>query len=124
MAESSRRGTIFLAEDEALLRELGETILSQAGYKVITAPDAEEIVSLLNNYSEQVDLLLTDVIMPGVSGQELAHLARTRWPEIRVLYMSGYSDQDLENLLDDASFLQKPFTPAELMTKIKELIGN
>jgi two-component system, cell cycle sensor histidine kinase and response regulator CckA len=126
MSASPQRtaGTILLAEDEALLRELGETILRQAGYNVLTAPDAHELLLLLNGYSEPVDLLLTDVVMPGLSGQELAHLARARWPQIRVLYMSGYSDEELESLLRDSSFLQKPFTPSELMAKVKELIGN
>jgi DNA-binding response OmpR family regulator len=117
-------GTILLAEDEALLRELGETILRQAGYNVLTAPDAKELMSLLNGYSENIDLLLTDIVMPGLSGQELAHLARARWPRIRVLYMSGYSDEELESLLRDSAFLQKPFTPSELMAKVKELIGT
>jgi two-component system, cell cycle sensor histidine kinase and response regulator CckA len=116
--------TILLAEDQALLRELGQTILSQAGYKVVTAPGESELRSLLSDYPEAVDLLLTDVLMPGLSGQELAHLARKRWPEIRVIYMSGYPDHELENLLGDAAFLQKPFTPSELMAKVKELIGN
>lgn len=116
--------TILLAEDQVLLRELGQTILSQAGYNVVTAPDAHELRSLLSDYPEAVDLLLTDVLMPGLSGQELAHLARKRWPEIRVIYMSGYPDHELENLLGDAAFLQKPFTPSELMAKVKELIGN
>jgi DNA-binding response OmpR family regulator len=117
-------GTILLAEDEALLRELGATILSQAGYKVVTAAGAQQLVSLVNGYSGQIDLLLTDILMPGLSGQELAHLARARWPHIRVLYMSGYSNDELENLLRDAAFLQKPFTPNELMAKVKELIGT
>lgn len=124
MSGTAQRGTILLAEDEALLRELGETILRQAGYNVLTAPDAKELVSLLNGYAENIDLLLTDVVMPGLSGQELAHLARARWPQIRVLYMSGYSDDELESLLRDSAFLQKPFTPSELMAKVKELIGN
>jgi two-component system cell cycle sensor histidine kinase/response regulator CckA len=124
MPETAQRGTILLAEDEALLRELGETILRQAGYNVVTAPDPQELLSLVKNYAEQIDLLLTDVVMPGLSGEELAHRARARWPRIRVLYMSGYSNEELESLLRDASFLQKPFTPAELMAKVKELIGN
>jgi len=124
MSAIPQRGTILLAEDEALLRELGETILRQAGYNVLTAPDAKELMSLLNGYSENIDLLLTDIVMPGLSGQELAHLARARWPRIRVLYMSGYSDEELESLLRDSAFLQKPFTPSELMAKVKELIGT
>ena len=116
--------TILLAEDEALLRELGETILSQAGYKVVTAAGADELRKLVAESPAQVDLLLTDVLMPGLGGQELVALAKRRWPRIRVLYMSGYSTEDLNDLDHDAAFLQKPFTPSELMAKIKELIEN
>ena len=116
--------TILLAEDEALLRELGQTILTQAGYKVVTAPGAPELRSMVESYSDPVDLLLTDVVMPGLSGQELARLARQRWPKVRVLYTSGYPGNDLEDLLSDSAFLQKPFTPSELMGKVKELIGS
>jgi two-component system, cell cycle sensor histidine kinase and response regulator CckA len=117
-------GTILLAEDEILLRELGETILTQAGYKVLSAHDPQDLLSFVSDYSDHVDLLLTDLVMPGLSGQELATLARRRWPSIRVLYMSGYSDDDFDNLLHDSAFLQKPFTPSELMGKVKELIGS
>ena len=125
MVRAAQRGagTILLAEDEALLRELGETILRQAGYVVVTASATDGLLPLLNNFSDRVDLLLTDVAMPGLSGQELAQKARARWPHIRVLYMSGYSTDEIENLETDAEFLQKPFTPAELMAKVKGLIG-
>lgn len=119
----STAGTILLAEDEALLRELGETILSQAGYKVVTAAGPDELRKLVAESPAQVDLLLTDVLMPGLGGQELVALAKQRWPSIRVLYMSGYSTEDLNDLDGDA-FLQKPFTPSELMAKVKELIEN
>ena len=126
MAPATQRanGTILLAEDEVLLRELGETILTQAGYKVLSPNDSRDLISFVNDYSDPIDLLLTDLTMPGLSGQELAALARRRWPSIRVLYMSGYSDQEFDNLLCDSAFLQKPFTPSELMAKVKELIGN
>lgn len=125
MAKTSQRatGTILLAEDEPLLRELGETILKQAGYRVLTADGPEQLLSLVSDYSEIIDLLLTDVVMPGLSGQELARLARDRWPEIRVLYTSGYSGDELDGLLKDGAFLQKPFTPTELMAKVQKLIG-
>ena len=116
--------TILLAEDEALLRELGQTILTQAGYKVLTAPGPEELRKLVAESSAQIDLLLTDVLMPGLGGQELVALVKQRWPRIRVLYMSGYSTEDLEGFDHEAAFLQKPFTPSELMAKVKELIGN
>lgn len=124
MAKASQRAirTILFAEDEPLLRELGETILSQAGYKVLTAGQPQQLLSFLDQYSGSIDLLLTDVAMPGLSGQELARLARVRWPGIRVLYTSGYSNDELDGLMQDAGFLQKPFTPTELMAKVKKLI--
>jgi two-component system, cell cycle sensor histidine kinase and response regulator CckA len=126
MAETQKRGTgtILLAEDEPLLRELGETILRQAGYTVITAPSTEEIKNLLTTYSGKIDLLLTDVVMPGMSGPELVRIVRERWPKIRVLYMSGYADDEIEDLDRDAGFLQKPFTPSDLTAKIAEVLAS
>jgi two-component system cell cycle sensor histidine kinase/response regulator CckA len=117
-------GTVLLAEDEPLLRELGETILQRAGYSVITAPDTAALATLIATYPARVDLLVTDVIMPSMSGPELAKLARKRWPDIRVLYMSGYADDDLQELQGDFAFLQKPFTPSELIEKIAEVLGG
>jgi two-component system cell cycle sensor histidine kinase/response regulator CckA len=126
MTETRKRGTgtILLAEDEPLLRELGETILTQAGYKVLTAPSSDALKSLIADYAGKVDLLLTDVIMPGMSGPELVRVVKVRWPEIRVLYMSGYADDEIEDLDRDAGFLQKPFTPSELTAKIAEVMGS
>jgi two-component system, cell cycle sensor histidine kinase and response regulator CckA len=126
MTETHKRGTgtILLAEDEPLLRELGETILTQAGYKILTAPNAEELKKFVAEHDGKVDLLLTDVVMPGMSGPELVRLVRARWPEVRVLYMSGYADDEIEDLDRDAGFLQKPFTPMELTAKIAEMIGR
>jgi CheY-like chemotaxis protein len=116
-------GTILLAEDEPLLRELGETILTQAGYRIQTAPNAEELKKFVAEHDGKIDLLLTDVVMPGMSGPELVRLVRARWPDVRVLYMSGYADDEIEDLDRDAGFLQKPFTPMELTAKIAEMLG-
>jgi two-component system, cell cycle sensor histidine kinase and response regulator CckA len=126
MAETHRRGsgTILLAEDEPLLRELGQTILTQAGYEVLTAPNPEALKSFVAEYAGKIDLLLTDVVMPGMSGPELVRVVKARWPEVRVLYMSGYADDEIEDLDRDAGFLQKPFTPAELTEKIAEVLGG
>jgi len=125
-ADTHKRGTgtILLAEDEPLLRELGETILTQAGYKVLTAPSIQALKSLMADYSGSIDLLLTDVVMPGMSGPELVHVVRERFPEIRVLYMSGYADDEIEDLDRDAAFLQKPFTPSELTAKVAAVLGS
>jgi DNA-binding response OmpR family regulator len=117
------RGTVLFADDEPLLRELGETILAQAGYKVLTAPDSDALKSLLTEYSGAIDLLLTDVNMPGITGPELAHLVRERRPNIRVLYMSGWAADEIKNLDRDAVFLQKPFSPSELTAKVAEVMG-
>ena len=117
-------GTILLAEDEPLLRELGQTILTQAGYNVLTAPDMEALRALIAEHPGKVDLLLTDVVMPDISGPELVRMGKKRWPAIRVLYMSGYTDDELQDLDRDAGFIQKPFTPAELTAKIEEVLGN
>jgi two-component system cell cycle sensor histidine kinase/response regulator CckA len=126
MIEPHKRGTgtILLAEDEPLLRELGETILTQAGYKILTAPNAEALRKFVAEHEGAIDLLLTDVVMPGMSGPELVHLVRKRWPDVRVLYMSGYADDEIEDLDRDAGFLQKPFTPTELTAKIAEMLGR
>lgn len=117
-------GTILLAEDEPLLRELGETILKQAGYSVLSAPSTSALKELIANHSADVDLLLTDVVMPGLSGPQLVRLVKARWPKIRVLYMSGYADDDIKDLDRDAGFLQKPFTPSELTAKIAGVLGR
>ena len=125
MTESRQRGpaTILFAEDEALLRELGETILRRAGYKVISICRREELDSLLKSRDE-VHVLLTDVVMPEISGQELASLVQSRWPGVRTIYTSGYSSDELKDLQGAAAFLQKPFTPAELMEKIREVLEH
>ena len=121
-AQGVKGAKILLAEDEELLRELETTILEQAGYEVITAEGPDELRSLVSGYKDSVDLLLTDVVMPGVSGQELVRLARGRWPDVRVLYMSGYSNEEIRISEPDAEFLQKPFTPSELMAKILAIL--
>jgi two-component system, cell cycle sensor histidine kinase and response regulator CckA len=117
-------GTILLAEDEPLLRELGETVLQQAGYSVVTGPDTAAISEIIARHPGEIDLLLTDVIMPGLSGPALARLAKNRWPNIRVIYMSGYADDDIQGLEGEFAFLQKPFTPAELKGKIAQVLGG
>jgi CheY-like chemotaxis protein len=118
----ARKATIFFAEDEPQLRELGETILSRAGYRVVTAATSEALKSLVQDYPGQVDLVLTDIVMPGVGGLELVALAKARWPAIRVLYVSGYTGDQIKGIDPNVAFLQKPFTPLELLTKVAETL--
>ena len=126
MTGTSQRGhaTILLAEDEALLRELGEAILRNAGYTVVSVHRREELDSLLKSSTNDIDVLLTDVVMPEISGQELAAKVRSRWPGVRVIYTSGYPSEELKDMHRGATFLQKPFTPAELMDKIREVLAG
>ncbi len=73
--------------------------------------------------STPIDLVVTDVAMPEFSGQEVAALVRARWPKVRVIYASGYPIDEITGIEGDAAFLQKPFTPSELMAIVREMLG-
>ena len=125
--ELSGHETILLVEDEPELRELTRTVLAERGYNVIEAMSAEGAERLATQESggSKIHLLLTDVIMPGVSGRELAKRVLARQPSVRVLYMSGYTYNVIaENgtLERGVAFLQKPFTPSGLVEKVREVL--
>jgi len=117
--------TILVAEDEEAVRELVRTVLVRLGYRVIVAPDGLEAVDLAARQS--IDLLLSDVIMPGLSGPETAVRVKQLQPDVRVLFMSGYTAGaiDRHSLLEqDAALLQKPFTPGVLATMVREALSG
>jgi len=117
-----RTGAVMVVEDEDALRKLVSSILSAAGYQVTVACNGDEALS--ESAAKQIDLLLTDVVMPGVSGPELAAQLRARQEDLRVVYMSGY-DRDLvqQEVLDGrATLLAKPFTPRGLLTRLDEVL--
>ncbi|HEY1924341.1 MAG TPA: PAS domain S-box protein, partial [Candidatus Acidoferrum sp.] len=126
--ERSGKETILLVEDEPELRELTRTVLTARGYKVIEAVNAEDAERLANeSYSRgaKIHLLLTDVIMPGVSGRELAKRVLALQPSVRVLYMSGYTYNVIAQngtLERGVAFLQKPFSPSGLVEKVREVL--
>ena len=127
LAALSGRETILLVEDEPELRELTRNVLAARGYNVIEAMSAEGAERLASDSSGggKIHLLLTDVIMPGVSGRELAKRVTARQPSVRVLYMSGYTYNVIaENgtLERGVAFLQKPFTPSALVEKVREVL--
>jgi len=128
IGERSGKETILLVEDEPELRELTRTVLTARGYKVIEAVNAEDAERLANeSYSRgaKIHLLLTDVIMPGVSGRELAKRVLARQPSVRVLYMSGYTYNVIAQngtLERGVAFLQKPFSPSGLVEKVREVL--
>ncbi len=119
--------TILLVEDEEAVRELTSRILTAKGYSVVAAKSAREAEDFSEKHSQEIHLLLTDIVMPGTSGRELARRITKRHPRTRVLYMSGYTDNVLAQggvLEAGLSFLQKPFTPAVLAQKVRDVLDR
>ena len=117
--------TVLVVEDEEALRSLAREYLQSCGYQVILASDGREAMAVADKHHGPIQLLLTDVVMPGMTGWELAKLLTIRHPEIRVVYMSGYTDDAVvrRGLLDPSVvFLQKPFTLEALSRKLKEVM--
>ncbi len=119
-------GTVLLAEDEERVRKLGRQFLEASGYRVLEAKSASEALELMAQHEGEIDLLITDVIMPQMSGRELAERVVKQKPGIRVLFMSGYTDDVIVRhgeLEAGTAFLQKPFTRDALARKLRELLG-
>jgi PAS domain S-box-containing protein len=124
---SEGKETILLVEDEPAVRELARMVLSEGGYEVIEAQNAEDAVRLAGRHGSEIHLLLTDVVMPGMSGHDLAKHLTALHPYLRVLYMSGYTHNVIaENgyLEEGLSFLQKPFTPRALAQRVRETLDR
>jgi DNA-binding NtrC family response regulator len=118
--------TILLVEDEQALRDMVTKVLTSRGYRVIPAASAEEAEQISSSNST-IDLLLTDVVMPRVSGTELGTRIARRYPRIKVLYMSGYTANSMQpGQVNDLghSFLEKPFTPQALAEKVREVLDT
>jgi DNA-binding response OmpR family regulator len=119
--------TVLLVEDEDGIRSLARTILEKAGYRVVEAANASEAERLFANTPMQFGLLLTDVIMPGVSGPRLYERLVQLRSGLKVLYISGYTDDEVlrrGHLEPGVDFLQKPFTAAELRARVRSAIDR
>ena len=119
--------TILVVEDQPALQDLARTILENLGYSVITATSGGEALQLADNLAQPPDLLLTDVIMPGMSGRVLADQLCRRYPRLQVLYMSGYTDDAIVHygiLEPGIEFIHKPFTPTGLANRIRSLLDR
>jgi CheY-like chemotaxis protein len=119
--------TILLVEDEAAVRELTRMVLSKRGYSVLEALNPADAEQLAGSHGSEIHLLLTDVVMPGMSGRELAKRLTAQRRNLRVLYMSGYTYNVIAEggtLEDGLSFLQKPFTPQVLAQKVRETLDR
>jgi CheY-like chemotaxis protein len=119
--------TILLVEDAEMVREFAQNVLVESGYTVLEARDGQEALQMCREYTEPIHLLLTDVVMPGMSGRELAeHVTRLR-PDIKILYMSGYTDNAIvhHGLLEpDINFLQKPFSTTALSHQVRQVLDE
>ncbi len=119
--------TILLAEDDLLVREIANDLLVKQGYTVLTAKNGMEALDILGSHGGGIDLLLTDVVMPEMNGKELYGKVAEKHPAIRVLYMSGYTDNVIAHhgVLDEGvDFIQKPFTIRALAEKVREVIDS
>ncbi len=117
--------TLLLVEDEAGLRELLARVLAEKGYKVLAASNGPEALRLARD--RNIDLLLTDVVMPHMRGQQLAEELSVRQPNLAVIYMSGYTDNALMHsgaLPPGTTFLQKPFTPDVVLRRVREVLNE
>ena len=118
--------TVLLVEDENAVRVLVRRVLDRMGYTVLEAEDGPTALRVMDQRGAPVDLLLTDVIMPGMSGRELADRLLESQPDLKVLFMSGYTDEAISQhgvLADGVSFLEKPFTPDLLLQRVREVLG-
>jgi PAS domain S-box-containing protein len=126
-APENGTATILLAEDDASVRELVRMMLSKKGYHVLCASDGEQATEMAAKHGGAIDLLLTDVVLPGLNGREVAERMRAARPELRVLYMSGYTDDAILRrgvLAQRSSLIQKPFSAAELTSRVGELVAH
>ncbi len=119
--------TILLVEDDAALREVTSMILRRQGYHVLEAANGLEALSVGTAYKDRIHLMLTDVVMPKMSGREAAEAMHAIHPEAKVLYMSGYTDNSIVHhgvLKDGIAFLQKPVTPSRLTSRVRQLLDE
>lgn len=119
--------TILLVEDEAAVRSYAKFALEDLGYEVIEAADGPMAIDIAEKRGWEVDLLLTDVVMPGMDGRRLAEELTARFPRLKVLFVSGYTDDAAvrDEIFDErVAFLQKPYSPTALAAKVREVLGG
>ncbi len=126
-AELTGSETVLLAEDEPSVRSLAAEAMRGNGYAVLEAGDAEQALALWAQHSEKIDLLLSDVVMPGMNGKELADRLKQLRPELKVLFISGYTADAIAQhgiLEEGVVLLSKPFTPRDLLAKLRQILRS
>ena len=119
--------TVLIAEDEESVLRLTRSMLEKLGYKVLAASSPKEALQLADAFDGHIDLLLSDVIMPGMNGRDLATHMKDKYPDLHCLFMSGYTADVIADhgVLDDGVyFIQKPFTTQQLAHRVKVVLGQ
>ncbi len=117
--------TILLVEDDDTVRKLAVISLMSQGYRVVPAIDGQDALRIFEDYPNQIDMLLTDVVMPNIDGLDLAKILQARLPSLKILFVSGYSGEAItqRNVTHEEMFLlQKPYTPSALLRKVREVL--
>ena len=125
--ESGGSETVLIVEDDSCLRKLAQGILRRYGYRVLVAENGEDALRINEEYDDQIHLLLTDVVMPRMGGKELAERLQPLYPGMKVIYMSGYTDNAIVRhgvLAPELNFLEKPFTPEGIGRKVRKALDG
>jgi two-component system cell cycle sensor histidine kinase/response regulator CckA len=118
-------GTILLVEDEDAVRDFAVRALTMRGYRVLSASGGEEALDLVHSHEGEIDLLISDVVMPSMDGPALVKAVREIKPNLRIIFISGYAEEAFRNSPDrpeDFHFLPKPFSLKQLTTKVKDVL--
>jgi DNA-binding response OmpR family regulator len=123
----SNSETVLVVEDDDAVRELVCNVLEENGYEVLCAADAASAISMTNRFDANIDLLISDVIMPNMNGPELASILSVTRPGMKVLFVSGYSANDIGDhgvLRENVQLLQKPFSPQTILQRMREVFAT
>jgi CheY-like chemotaxis protein len=121
---STGHETILLVEDNEGVRSLFSNVLEAQGYTVLVATDGQTALRLVESQAEPIDLLLSDIVMPHLNGKLLAEQLSQIYPDLKIIFMSGYTDQTVGDLPPEASFMQKPFSPMVLLRRVRQVLDR
>jgi two-component system cell cycle sensor histidine kinase/response regulator CckA len=119
--------TILIVEDEESVRGLVKNVLESFGYSVLVAQEGDEAISLFKLYQDQIRLVITDVVMPIMSGPDLMEVLQSLKADIKTIYMSGYTDNAIARhgvLEDGINFIEKPFSPEKIALKVRQVLDT
>jgi CheY-like chemotaxis protein len=119
--------TVMVVEDQEAVRELAKTVLEAYGYRVLEASSGDAALAFVKQYSQEIHLLVTDVILPGMNGMDLSKRLRTLRPKLKVLFISGYPAEVISRrgvLEPEVAYLPKPLSPESLVAKVREVLGE